>query len=292
VPVLPFQFLIVFPIALALVVALGLRMWAGASVETPNGAWMVGFSGLQTTFFCTNVRWAEHFAYANGGHAVLRRRSDSFWHLPWILALCLTGPLATYIAFATHPAVYVDNESKEPLQIWIDGKSSVVVKPMSGNGERPSVRIPYGTHDLGFSSVGDKGPEETTKAKVAWSGDHLYNPGSTACYWLEAAAYGSASTTGLPDGPQPIAEFYTFKTVDNWFKENPPSITTKSSGETRVSVTTINACAELASLGCPLESRAGFASCASHAYTSSDQGAFSHCIDQAADSCGLERKTR
>jgi hypothetical protein len=288
VPILPLEFLIAFPIAVALVAALGLRMMQGKEVETPNGAWMTGFRGQSTTFFCANTRWGEHFAYSNGATAIPRRRTDSFWHLPWVLALCATGPLAAYVGYATHPPVYVDNESKNDLQIWVDAKPVLVVKATKGNGERPTIRIPYGSHELGFSAVGATRPEETTAAKVAWSGEHLYNPGRTACYWLEAAAYGSASTTGLPDGPQPISPFYTFKTVDNWFKENPPSITTKSSGETRVSLTTIPTCVELASLGCPLPSREGFARCASHAYTSSDEHAFSRCVDEAADSCGLE----
>ncbi len=287
-PSLPLQFLVAFPIAVALVAALGLRMMLGPSVETPNGAWMTGFRGQSTTFFCTNARWGEHFAHANNASAIPRKRSDAFWHLPWVLALCFTGPLAAYVAYASNPPVYVDNESKEGLQIWIDGKPSIVAAPTKGNGVRPTVRIPYGTHALGFSSVGDNKPDETVEAHVAWSGDHLFNPGRTACYWLEAAAYGSASTTGLPDGPQPLAAFYTFKKVDNWFQENPPSITTKSSGETRVSVTSINTCVELAQLGCPVPSRESFASCASHAYTANNQEAFSKCVDEAADSCGLE----
>jgi hypothetical protein len=159
---------------------------------------------------------------------------------------------------------------------------------MTGNGLRPSVRLPFGKHTLGFSAVGASAPLQATDVKVEWSGEHVYNPGKAACFWLEAVAYGSASTDGLADGPLPLREFYSFKRVDNWFSENPPSISTKNSGETRVSLTSMDTCAEMTHEGCSVATRERFAACVVKAYASSDKDAYKACAREAGHACGAE----
>jgi len=284
VPFLPKAAIIVVPCLLAVMAAVVLRQRAGETVENPWGAWLSAASKNTSTLFCSNPEWGKAFADANGIPAVAGSHSDTV--RPWIGALLIAGSLATFVSFATQPAVRVDNGGKVPLQIWIDGKKSIVVDATYDKGDRKDVTVPFGTHVFGWSPVGaDKPTELTHPRKIEWMGDHLYNPGSTACYWLDVSTYGTASAKGMAAGPQPLDDLYTFKKLDNWFKDNPSSVSTKASGETRVAVNTMKVCHELSDHGCALPIRKDMLDCMHKAFAKDDKAAFEACVDAAVASC-------
>jgi hypothetical protein len=174
------------------------------------------------------------------------------------------APLAAGVVwFMTHPEIRIDNAGTTALQIWLDGKPRIVVQPNTAGVAPPSIYVPYGTHKLGYSPVDAAQPVATLEGNARMMDDFLYNPGETACYWLEADAYGSASVKGISQGPQPIQEFYSFDKVDTWFGDNPQSISVSSgqSGGTRIALQRAKACMELAEHGCTLESRIEFQKC-------------------------------
>lgn len=273
VPALPKVVLWIVPVALATFAAVLLRVRAGESVEAPNGAWLSRATNKSTTFFMSNPTWAQEFAARNQLQELkATTRKDRFLLWPWMLLVAAIA--AGIVASVTHPDVYVDNEGLAPLQIWVDGKKSIVAEPMSSTtAKRPTIEVPYGTHKLGYSPVGASAPvSETPPTKIKVAGDHLYNPGSTACYFLDLTVYGNETGKGVVAGPVPLAELYTFKHVDNWFRDNPSSVSTKSSGETRVALKPFEAggrvvCSEFAD--CPLKVRADLMECLKTGYDSS-----------------------
>jgi hypothetical protein len=119
-------------------------------------------------------------------------------------------------------------------------------------------------------------------------GDHLYNPGRTACYWLEVSTYGSANDKGMVQGPQALDDFYTFKHIDNWFVENPKSISTKGSGGTRVSVAPMKICEELVEHGCSVAVRNDMMDCAIKAFVDKSKTSFNRCLDESVVLCKKE----
>jgi hypothetical protein len=280
-PMLMKPVLIGAPVAFAVLIAAILRRNAGEAVDYPYGAWMVRASNSSSTFFGTHEPWAQALAAANGVKAVPARASDPV--RPWIGALFISAAAATYVAVACQPAVYIDVAGPKPLQIWLDGKPSIVAESKTGEAPRPSVEVPYGSHRFGWSAVGaDKPAGETAAVKVAWMGHHLYNPASTTCYDLVLSVYGSAKGEGMADGPQSVHEFYTFKDVDNWFKANPRTVSTKSSGATRTALVEDRLCHDLAQLGCGLPIRSQLMECL-HASTNDRDDA--GCVQQATNAC-------
>jgi hypothetical protein len=210
---------------------------------------------------------------------------------PWLIALVLTGGASTFVSFAVRPSVHIDNAGKAPVQIWIDGHPSIVAQPQTGQGPRPTVTLPMGQHTFGWSPVGASAPVETTPArKVAWMGDHLYNPGKTACYDVDLSVYGSASAKGKQQGLQPIDDFYTFDRVDNWFKENPYTVSTKGSGTTRVAILPLEVCASLAGQGCPLSIRTDMVDCLRKTEGTIARVGAKACIEKAVQQCARELK--
>jgi hypothetical protein len=113
---------------------------------------------------------------------------------------------------------------------------------------------------------------------------HLYNPAKSACYWLVADSYGSASVDGIQKGPQPIQEFYRFDKVDTWFGTNPQSISVSQgqSGGTRVAVQRSKSCMEFIEHGCTLEARVTLVTCQRGAKSDAD---FDKCFDTAKAAC-------
>jgi hypothetical protein len=282
---LPRLVLVVVPVALATLAAVVLRQRVGDTVDNPWGAFLRKGTNKDSTFFCTHADWAQQFAQANGVSAIAGTYNDSV--RPWIAALIVALASAAFVAFAVRPEVYVDNGAAQQVQIWIDGKPSIVAASTLNKGQtRATIEVPIGTHVFGWSPVGAKAPVGQTKPrKVEWMGDHLYNPNSTACYWLDVSTYGSASAKGMQQGPQPLDEFYTFKSISNWFKDNPSSISTKSSGETRTAINTMKVCQELTENECTVEVKREFTLCAGKAYAKDDKSAFDACINDAAKSC-------
>jgi hypothetical protein len=287
---LPKVALITVPIVIGVLAAVVLRQRAGNNVDDPWGAWLQKGTAKDSTFFCTRAEWAQQFAQANGVTATAGTYSDNVQ--PWIGALVVAAGAAALVAFAVRPEVYVDNGGKEPVQIWIDGKPSIVAPATRAKGQtRPTIEVSKGSHVFGWSKVGASAPTGQTKPRaVELFGDHLYNPNSTACYWLEVSTYGTANAKGMQQGPQPLDEFYTFKSISNWFKDNPPSVSTKSSGETRTAINTMKVCEELTEDGCSMEVKKSFTLCAGKAYAKDDKNAFDDCINEAAKGCAIPAK--
>ena len=280
-PFLPKPVLIGVPVAFAVVAALVLRSKAGDALDFPLGAWMVGASASNSTFFCTHQPWALALAAANGVEAKPTQHGDPV--RPWIGALLVAGCASVYVAICCQPAVYVDVAAAFPLQIWLDGKPSIVAEPKFMQSPRPTITVPYGSHRFGWSRVGaDKPAGETAAVKVAWHGHHLYNPASTTCYDLDLSVYGSAKGEGIEDGPQSVHEFYTFKTVDNWFQPNPSTVSTKSSGATRIALQEDRMCRDLANHGCGVQIRSDFVECMRAAH---NEPAMNTCVQQATLAC-------
>jgi hypothetical protein len=285
-PAMPRALLILVPCVLALVIASLWKAQALKAQELPHGAWLVKATRRDNRLFCTQPEWAEEMARINETQVVEATRSRAV--RPGILAVLIAGGLATYVSFAARPQVYVDNGGSKPLKLFVDGKLAQVVEPRTG-GERAKMEVPYGNHRFGYGGASADKPEVETPVHVDWSGDHLYNPGKTACYWLEVTVYGKASAGGIAQGPQTISEFYTFKHMDNWFHENPKEISTKASGETRTAIQSMKICAQMSQTGCDLQTRESLIACEQKAYRAEDDKAFDACVTQAIQSCGEKR---
>ncbi|MGZ3475717.1 MAG: hypothetical protein ACXWUG_16695 [Polyangiales bacterium] len=285
-PSIPVVILIVGPTIAALVLGiLGPKLVQAARLPTP-AVQMASFSGNSTTFVCADQTFAERFAAGNGVGVRPRPWSDGLVVGSAFLTTIVGGGMAIYIGLASNPPVHFDNATKKPKKIWVDGKPLLTVEPMSSGKERPDVRIPYGEHEVGWSSPDEDEPRDKEKITVEWGRDHLYNPAQAGCYFLNATAYGSADTKGLENGPLTIRSFYVFKSVDNWFKGNPSSVSSKASGETRVALLPWSSCMELTHQGCPLGTRKKAAECSRKAWKAGDDAGMRSCMVHASDTCG------
>ena len=115
----------------------------------------------------------------------------------------------------------------------------------------------------------------------------LYNPGKSACYWLEVDTYGKASTSGVAAGPQPMKEFYSFDSVNNWFKDNPESVKLNrkkgEKGKVQTALQRAKACMEF--VKCPVAVREKLILCQRKAFDAENDSAFEACGDEAVASC-------
>lgn len=287
------------PLAVALLLALVVAIGFGVAAMTAlapkapplpattqgNAVRLVKFNSATSTLHCSNAAWAEEFARMNNALAQPRKRGHGFGIGALVTGL-LVGPVGAGVAWAVaHPSVHVDNATAESIQLWIDGQPSIVVPSNQGGAVPPSVDVSYGSHKFGYSKSGASQPEATVDADVTMHDAHLYNPGKTACYWLDADAYGSATVHGIVQGPQPIKEFYSFDKVDTWFGGNPQSITVQNgnSGGTRVALQRASECMELARANCPVAAREALIDCERGAR---DDASFDACTAKARASCG------
>jgi hypothetical protein len=286
IPFIPKVGLIGIALALTIVAAKVLTQRAGTTIDWPYGAWISTARTGDTTFFCSNGEWAQQFAASNNVAPVAGTIGDGYH--PAVIGGIITAIVGTIVAFGVQPSVHVDNGGSQPLQIWIDGKKSIVAEPKSGNGTRPEIVVPFGNHVFGWSPVGAGAPVgQTTPRKVEVFGDHLLNPDSIACYYLDLSIYGTAKGEGMPDGPVALDDFYTFKHIDNWFSDNPTSVSSKSSGETRTAVKVVPHCGELAANGCSVDVRRAFMDC-----VIKSPSAIEGCVTAAAQSCTLQRSKK
>ncbi|MFI5299918.1 MAG: hypothetical protein ACHREM_17660 [Polyangiales bacterium] len=283
---LPMVVLFILPVVLAIGAAVVLTNNFREATSSPNGAWMTGFSGPRTTYYCGNPSWGTKFAALNGAAATSSKKHDAFHVGPPVVAGIVSAILALIIGFGSHPAVYLDNAGDKAMQIWIDGSEGPVVKPLKGLGERPTVRLSTGSHKLGWSKVGAKKPKDEVEASVDFFGDHLLNPEEQGCYWINVSRYGTASTSGMESGVVAVKPFYTFKHIDNWFKNNPGTVSTKSTGATQSAVQTVPFCERMREKECSKSVRARYAKCASKA---SDDLTMDECAERAAKACANDR---
>jgi hypothetical protein len=286
VPSLPIAVLIAVPTVVALALGLGGPNVVRRTLLPTPAVRMLGFAGNSTTFLCAEATFAERFAAGNGAAVRKRSWSDGFVTLSAIVTVIVGGAVAAYVGLSSNPPVHFDNATKKPVKIWLDGKPLLSVEPRTGTGVRPDLRIPYGAHVLGWSKPGDDEPRDTAEVTVEWGRDHLFNPAQAGCYFLQATAYGSASTSGLEHGPLPIRPFYVFKSVDNWFQGNPSTVSTKASGETRVALLPWASCMELTNRGCPLSARKKAVACSREAWRGGDDAGMKSCMARALAACG------
>ncbi|MEO6953001.1 MAG: hypothetical protein ABI321_14470 [Polyangia bacterium] len=286
VPGLPQAALIVVPTGLALFAAFALTSRSADATHAPYGAWLSKATNDKTTFFMTRPEWAAQFGEGNKVPSVpMQLRGGP---MMWPLALIVAAGLSTLLSFLARPEVHIDNEGPTAVQIWIDGKKSIVAPPLTAKLEpRPIVRVPFGMHRFGWSAEGASAPTaQTDPYKIVLAGDHLYNPGSTACYYLDLSLYGSGASAGtINAGPVSIAEMYTFKQVDSWFSENPKSVSTKSSTEKRVSLQPEAGCFVLSEHHCALSIRKDLAECRKTAYEKEDKDGYTSCFTRAVEAC-------
>ena len=187
---------------------------------------LVAFGPHRYVLYCVNADWGGAFARANGVAALAKQRVQRFAVSSLVIALVAT-PLASLVVWTVaHPRIVIDNAGAGELQIWVDGQPVQTVLPGENNNRLNRVFVTFGTHHLGYSNVGATAPVSTIQARVPLAGgEHLYNPGKSACYELKVNRYGSAKTDNdVPSGPQARQEFYTFERVDHWFQDNPPEM--------------------------------------------------------------------
>jgi hypothetical protein len=292
-PGLPAPLLIALPIVLSLGFAI-FAMTALAPKAPPlpatakgDAVKLVKFSGSMSTLYCVNPQWGAEFAQMNGIQPLPKSRTMFFGAGTLTFALIAAPLFAAGTWWVAHPQVHIDNAGPEALQIWLDGKKSILVPSNVSGVVPPSIFVPRGKHAFGWSKEGATAPQATVDANVTMNDAHVYNPEETACYWLVADSYGAASVMGVQKGPQPIQEFYSFDKVDTWFGDNPQTISVDNhaSGGTRVALQRAKACMYLAEHGCDAEDRDKFIECEK---TSTDDAAFKKCED--AVSCGTVNK--
>ena len=115
--------------------------------------------------------------------------------------------------FVTHPEVRIDNQFDDDVAVFVDGEKVTDVKRKSNS----KINVYKGEREIGWAASGESKPKETLKADVGMGGDFLFNPGKTACYWVDVTVYGDADAGGIEWGPLPVAEWYAFESIDNWF---------------------------------------------------------------------------
>ena len=164
---------------------------------------LVDFGPHRYVLYCVNADWGHAFARANGVAAHARLRVQRFAVGSLVIALVAT-PLASLVVWSVaHPRIVIDNAGTGPLQIWVDGQPVQAVLPGEDNNRLNRVFVTFGTHRLGYSNVGDPAPVATIEASAPLAGgEHVYNPGKTACYELKVDRYGSTKTDDAASEPQ------------------------------------------------------------------------------------------
>lgn len=285
VPIVPLVVLLLFAtagavgFAVAAMTSLSPKSPPPPAMAVGEAVKLISFRGQRSVLHCVNPVWGQEFAQANGVTAIPKQRRERFGSGALTVALIFAPSAAVAVWLIAHPQVHIDNAGSAPLQIWLDGAPNVVVQPQPGDRTPPSIWVAYGKHAFGYSKVGASGPEATVDASPTMLDDFLYNPAKTACYWLVADRYGSASVAGIAQGPQPVKEFYAFDTVNTWFGDNPQSVEVSNgqSGDTRVALQRAKACMELVEHGCDAAAREQFTTCLIAAHT-----------EDAADQCARE----
>lgn len=248
---------------------------ATASVD---GARVVALEGARAILFCTNRAWAAELANAQDAEPVARVRAN---RLAWTMApaALFAVPVTTLLAFGfSHPEVRIDNGTGQPITIWVDGERRLTIPARKG-GAVETLRIPMGSHVLGWSPDEASAPTTTTPVNVELQGRHLYNPGARDCYALEVTQYGSSALPVRP-GPLPVQEFQTFKQLDDWFSSSPDK--SKESGA-RVAIQRWELCERLEAPRCAPKAREAYWTCMEESW--GDKAGMDACAKAALAQC-------
>jgi len=258
------------------------------ATATTEGARIVDVSAGKVTLFCTSAEWARRLSEEFSGKLRKKRRENRTLLRVLPLAILFAPALSLGAWLLANPTLHIDNAHAAPLQIWIDGKRSVVAPP-SGEGIGTALRLPRGPHVLGWSSVTASAPEHTTQANLEISGDHLYAPGSLACYYRDVTLYGKVETPHFHDGPVlPLADFYTFDRADHWFEDNPKTmeVSKGASGGEKVAIKRWSSCSNVVSPPCPEGEKERYWQCMDRAWTLPDaKTAADACADKTTAAC-------
>ncbi len=184
-------------------------------------------------------------------------------------------------------SLHVDNPSLDALTVFINERSETL-QP----GERVKLYIAKSeSYQLGWALVGEQPPQQWLQTPI--EDDAIYNPGSSACYWLGIDVYSVSRTLEAsndePWGPQPIRELYMFDKIDNWFENNPDEVQLPSGSSTarRFALLYDNDCMRFTV--CDLQVRQELQSCRARAFRGSDQNAPAACLARAEQQCPSAR---
>lgn len=206
-------------------------------------------------------------------------------------AMVAGSVIAVAVAVASwhlaHPLVHIDNPSGTPMQLWLDGERWTTLDGATPDGEPLALRVPWGRHIVGRSSLDADAPEAVDDVFVPsfpLGRTLLYDPGESGCYWLEVKAYGDASIHGHPHGPLRVRPLYQLDDVDVWFGAAPKDVETPifSTGITRTALQRHQMCMELATSGCDAEARDAFVACQR---SPRPPGEMVDCFQEAQASC-------
>lgn len=236
-------------------------------------------------YLCRNELWARELERVNGitlrPVTALDKSAPPVWAFAGIVALVPLISLATWNS--KYPDVFVDNASKEAMQIWVDGQRAALVSAHSDGRIPPTIRVAKGKHRFGFSAADGKTPTHEIEADVTHGNQSLYNPGEHGCYRRKVTLYKTKwySTGGAEhherapayqDGPISIQEFYELPKIDDWFTESPheTSFGNSSVGYWRIALLRHARCTEMAAKECSLASRQRLISCEMVAKSAAD----------------------
>ncbi len=217
------------------------------------------------------------------------RSRVKWWALGF--ALVLGGVVSLAIWDKNHPALYVDNASREPIDLWVDGVRVQTIAPNLDGKHPTSVRVRIGKHRLGHAPQGTARPATEVDADVGFGA--LFNPDSGACYWRRVVLYTPTNGVGNPhheraltssDGPLTIQPFYNLGYINHWFSDPPETVTfgKSESSMSRTALVRNGVCTDLAVQGCPMTVRTQLVSCQTIATT---QAEVDRCAEVAVAAC-------
>ncbi len=105
---------------------------------------LVKFSGSTSTLYCVNPQWGAEFAQMNGVQSLPKSRSIFFGAGTLTFALIAAPLFAGGTWFIAHPQVHIDNAGPDALQIWLDGKKSILVASNVQGAVPPAIFVAEG----------------------------------------------------------------------------------------------------------------------------------------------------
>ncbi len=290
------RFLAVIAIASgAAALAAGALLYLFSRLAAGGQAWppvqIVSSNQSTVVLFCASEKWGNDLAELSGGKRLQRARRFHRLSTVGIAACALLGLLVALVSWReAHALVRVDNASKVPLMIWIDGRRYQVVPPNTNGAPPPELWIRAGRHELGYSEAEEPAPRSRVVVGVPTT-QSLYNPGRTACYWRLETVYAKSwfPAKAGTDIALERSEFYRLPEVDDWFRQSPASVQVSSTspGEKRVALIRNQDCTTLVGFGCRESVLDELTACQRQA---SAAAGFQECFETAAAACGLTRK--
>ncbi len=291
------QFLAVIAIAssaAALAAGTLLYLFSRLAAGGPGRAWppvqIVSSTRTSVVLFCAAEKWGNDLAELSAGNLQRARRFHRL-STAGIAACALLGTIIALVSWReAHALVRVDNASKVPLMIWIDGRRYQVIAPNADGAPPPELWVRAGRHELGYSEADEPTPRSRVVVGVPTT-QSLYNPGRTACYWRLETVYAKSwfPAKAGTDIALERSEFYRLPEVDDWFRQSPASVQVSSTspGEKRVALIRNKDCTTLVGFGCRDSVLDELTACQKQARA---EPGFQECFETAAAACGLTRK--